>query len=78
MEQPTKKPPAQLLTVPRMAERLGVPFHRVEYVLKTRRYIRPTAKAGNVRLFNEEALLFVQFELELIDDRNAKRNGGGQ
>lgn len=75
----TRKPPARLLTTTRVAERLGVPVHRVEYVLRTRRYLTPCALAGNVRLFDNETLLFIQFELELIADRKAaKRNGGNQ
>jgi hypothetical protein len=54
-----------------MAERIGVPVHRVTHVLRTRRHIRPTARAGTLRLFDEAAVGKVRRELEAINTRRS-------
>jgi len=59
----------QLLTIGRIAEILGVPVHRVGYVLQTRPHICPSARAGVVRLFDNRALAQIRHELTAIDAR---------
>ena len=59
-----------LLTPGRVAERLGVPLHRVQYVLRSRgRTIRPVARAGRLRLYNLGAVERVRRELASIEAR---------
>lgn len=65
--------PPVLLTPGRIAERLGVPMPRVLYVLATRSHIRPSARAGCLRLFDNRALAQVRHELNAIA---ARRDGG--
>jgi hypothetical protein len=64
----------RLNTVGRIANRLGQPINRVEYVLRTRSHISPSAFAGRVRLYNERAVAMVRYELNKID---ALRSKGG-
>lgn len=61
--------PPPLLTVGRIAGLLSVPLHRVQYVLDTRRHIRPAALAGRVRLYDRRALAMIRHELSAIDAR---------
>ena len=63
----------QLLTRGRIAEKLGESVARVTYILATRPHIRPSALAGNVRLFDNQALAQVRHELHAIDARRASR-----
>ena len=63
----------QLLTLGRIAEILGVSVVRVGYILRTRPHIRPSARAGNVRLYDARALASVRHELHAIDARRASR-----
>lgn len=63
-------PPPSLDTVGRIAERLGVPLHRVQYVVHRKR-IRPTAFAGRLRLFDRAAVARIRHELNAIDARRA-------
>ena len=58
----------------RIAEKLGVPLHRVNYVLNTRQYIVPSARAGRLRLFDNEAVACIRHELSEIDTQ-AGRGG---
>lgn len=62
-----------LLTPGRIASDLGVPIHRVLYILANRAHIRPTAKAGNIRLFSECAKAMVRHELNALDARRVDR-----
>ena len=55
-----------------IAEELGVPVHRVVHVLRTRDHIRPTARAGTLRLYDKEALAQVRHELNTIDAKRAQ------
>lgn len=54
------------------ADELGVPLHRVLYVLRTRRHILPTASAGRLRLYDRDALELLRHELATIDARQTK------
>jgi hypothetical protein len=63
----------RLTTPGTLARTLGVPLHRVLYVLRTRQYIRPAARAGALRLFDRRALAMVRHELHAIDARRAAR-----
>jgi len=67
-------PPPKLDTVGRIAEKLGVPLHRVSYLI-TSRGIQPAAYAGRLRLFDREAVAIIRHELNAMD---ARRAGGGR
>jgi hypothetical protein len=56
-----------------LAALLGVPLHRIDYVLRTRPYIRPAARAGRLRLFDNQALALLRHELNSIDSRRSRR-----
>ena len=56
---------------------LGEPLHRVLYVLRTRRHIRPAARAGRLRLYDRDAAALIRHELNAIDARRAGGEGGG-
>ena len=55
-----------LTTIGEIARRLGVPIHRVEYVIRARR-IRPSGWAGNARVFADETVDVIARELQQID-----------
>jgi hypothetical protein len=61
-----------------LATHLGQPLHRVLYVLRTRRHIRPVATAGRLRLYDEAALAMLRHELNAIDARQAKGVARGE
>jgi len=61
----------RLATPAEVARILGVPLHRVEYVLRSRAHIRPRAIAGSVRCFDDEAIARIRHELNAIDARRA-------
>lgn len=65
-----------LRTVGVLAAALGQPVHRVEYVLRTRPHIRPSARAGRLRLFDREALAQLRYELNRMDARRADAGKG--
>ena len=56
-----------------IAEELGEPLSRVQYVLGTRRHIKPTALAGRLRLYDRQAVAMVRHELNAIDARNGRQ-----
>ena len=64
---PADEPP-HLLTAGRIAEQLGEPLHRVQYVLRTRQ-LRASAYAGRLRLFGHGTVDLVRRELAEIDAR---------
>ncbi len=64
---------ARLRTPGVLAADLDVPLHRVLYVLHTRAHIRPSARAGRLRLYDREAVAMIRHELNAID---ARREGG--
>jgi hypothetical protein len=59
----------RLMTPGVLAERLGVPLSRVLYVLRTRRHIRPAARAGILRLYDSKAL--ERLREEIVHQRRA-------
>lgn len=70
---PHKKPIPQLVTPGVIAQRLSVPLHRVQHVLRTRHHIQPLARAGRLRLFDREAMAQVRHELSAMDARACRR-----
>jgi hypothetical protein len=54
-------------TVGEIARRVGVPIHRVEYVIRTRN-IHPTGWAGNARVFTDAEVAYIASELRRIDE----------
>ena len=52
-----------------IAQELGKSLQRVQYVLRTRRHIQPTALAGRLRLYDRQAVAMVRHELNAIDAR---------
>jgi hypothetical protein len=62
-----------LITPGIIAQRLGVPLHRVVHVLRTRRHIRPSARAGTLRLYSADVVASVRHELNAMDARRAGR-----
>ena len=71
----TPAPPPRLITTGVMARQLGAPLHRVLHVLATRPYIRPTAQAGVLRLYDKAAVAMVRHELNSIDARKGVNHG---
>ena len=69
----TDSPVARLRTPGVLAADLDVPLHRVMYVLRTRAHITPSARAGQLRLYDREAVALIRHELNAID---ARREGG--
>lgn len=65
----------ELLTAGKIAERLGVPLPRVQYILRTRPKIRPAARAGTIRLYRAKTLRQVWAELDGIA---ARQKGGAR
>lgn len=59
----------QLRTPGRMAEELGAPLPRVLRILASRQHIRPSARAGTIRLYGADALAQVRHELNAQDAR---------
>lgn len=58
-------------TVGLLAQELGVPLSRIQYVLSTRRHIQPIGRAGNTRIYRSEAVTQIRHELNAIDARRA-------
>jgi hypothetical protein len=58
-------------TIGEIARRLGVPTHRVAYVIRARG-IRPCGWAGNARVFDQAGVEAIASELERIG--TAKNN----
>lgn len=55
-----------------LATDLGVPLHRILYILKSRPHIQPAARAGRLRLYDLEALAMIRHELNTIDARQGR------
>ena len=71
----------RLLTPGVLASKLGVPLHRILYLLRTRPHIRPRARAGGLRLYDLEAVAMLRHELSAIDARRSHApfgEGGGR
>lgn len=58
-----QRQPVRVLTVGRIAEIESEPVHRIEYVLRTNPHIRPRARAGRLRIFDEHGLQQIRDEL---------------
>jgi hypothetical protein len=54
-------------TVGEIARRLGVPLHRVEYVIRSRN-LHPCGLAGHARVFTEADVAHIASELRRMDD----------
>ena len=67
------EPVPKLRTPGVLAADLGVPLHRLLYILQTRPHIRPSARAGRLRLYDRQAIALIRHELNAID---ARREGG--
>ncbi len=67
--------PPRLRTVGRLAEETGASVPRIEYILRTRPHIRPSALAGHARLYDAEALAEIRYELNVIAARRAAKGG---
>ena len=63
----------KLLTAGVIAERIGQPLSRVTYILGTRPHIRPSARAGNLRLYSVTAIPLIEKELEEIEKVKRER-----
>lgn len=61
-----------------LAADLKVPLHRIQYLLRTRRHIRPAASAGRLRLYDRAALAMLRHELNAIDARRERRESNGE
>ena len=70
----TLHPPPRLDTLGRVADKLGEPSHRINYVIRARG-IRPAAYAGRLRLFDREAVARIRYELNAIDARRCHDSG---
>jgi hypothetical protein len=67
----------KLRTAGVIAAELRVPLHRVLHVLATREHIRPCARAGTLRLYDQRAVAMVRHELNAIDARRHRAQQGG-
>jgi hypothetical protein len=67
----------QLITPGVIATGLRVPLHRVLHVLATRPFIRPSARAGTIRLYDKRAVAMVRHELNAIDARRCRQEVSG-
>jgi len=65
---------ARLRTPGVLAADLDVPLHRVMYVLQTRPHIRPSARAGRLRLYDRKSIALIRHELNAIDAWRDARN----
>jgi hypothetical protein len=63
----------RLITAGVIAAELAAPLHRVVHVLATRRHIRPSARAGTLRLYDKRAVAMVRHELNAIDARRCRK-----
>jgi len=65
-----------LITPGVIAKELGEPLHRILNILKTRVHIKPSARAGTLRLYNKAAVAMVRHELNTIDARRGVPHAG--
>ena len=63
----------KLITSGVIAAELRTPLHRVLRVLGTRPHIRPSALAGNLRLYDKRTVAMVRHELNAIDARRCRK-----
>jgi hypothetical protein len=65
----TAKQVPKLRTPGVIAHELGEPLHRVLYVLRTRAFITPSARAGRLRLYDLQAVARIRHALNAMDAR---------
>lgn len=65
----TTEQAVKLNTVGVLAQKLGQPIHRIQYLLRTRKHIAPVAVAGRSRLYPEKTIAQLRHELNAIDAR---------
>ena len=70
----TDRPVARLRTPGVLADALEVPLHRVLYILETRDHIKPSARAGRLRLYDRKSIALIRHELNAIDAWRDARN----
>ncbi len=63
----------RLITAGVIAAEVHAPLHRVLRVLATRPHIQPSARAGNLRLYDNRAVALVRYELNAIDARRCRK-----
>ena len=68
-----RDPIPRLITAGVIAAELHTPLHRVLRVLATRKHIQPTARAGNLRLYDRRAVAMVRHEINAIDARRCRK-----
>ncbi len=61
-------------TVGEIARRLGVPVHRIKYIIRARG-IQPSGRAGNCRVFIDADVAYIAAELRRIDAEKGKSRG---
>lgn len=61
-----------------IATELDAPLHRVVHVLRTRPQIRPSARAGTLRLYDRAAVELVRQALDEMHARRAKGAANGR
>jgi hypothetical protein len=69
----TTSTPPRLITPGVIAAELSEPLHRVLHVLASRPHIRPSARAGTLRLYDRKAVAMVRHELNAIDARRCRK-----
>lgn len=62
-----------LITSGVIAAVVNAPLHRVLHVLRTRPFIRPSARAGTLRLYDRKAVAMVRHELNAMDARRCRK-----
>lgn len=62
-----------LITPGVIASEVNAPLHRVLHVLRTRPFIRPSARAGTLRLYDRRAVAMVRHEINAIDARRCQK-----
>lgn len=65
--------PLILNTIGEIARLLGVPIHRIRHVLATRPHIQAAARAGGLRVFDNDAVAQIRHELTAIDARRREQ-----
>ena len=63
------EPIPKLRTPGVIAQELGEPVYRILYVLRTRNYIVPSARAGRLRLYDRQAVALVRHACNAMDAR---------
>ncbi len=65
-------PDSTLWTVTTIADRLGIPRHRVAYIIDARN-IRAATLAGNARVFDDHTMARIEAELRRLASAEARQ-----